>query len=378
MRILLVGEYSRLHNSLKEGLIALGRDVTLVSTGDFFKDYPSDIRLQHRWNSGLKGKIRILLYRLTGIDLTERSVVKQFMKNRDDLKGYDIVQLINESPFTIQPESEIILCGWLAAHNKKLFLLSCGADHLSVTYAMGDQLPYTILDAYKKGKAPYREFHWALKYLNPRFKALHEFVYRQITGVIASDLDYHLPLQGHPKYLGLIPNPVNTKELLCANQPIDKKIRVFIGINRSNYFSKGINYFEEALDIVSETHGEKMEVEIAENLPYREYIQKFDRAHIVLDQVLGQDQGYNALEAMAKGKVVFTGAGEPFMRWYSLEDTVAINAVPDAPTIAANLIRLLDDPDQIGTIGARAREFVLREHDHKMIARKYLDVWGAN
>ena len=42
MKILLLGEYSRLHNSLKEGLIALGHEVTIVGCGDKFKKFPVD------------------------------------------------------------------------------------------------------------------------------------------------------------------------------------------------------------------------------------------------------------------------------------------------------------------------------------------------
>ena len=45
MKILLIGEYSNLHNSLKKGLIELGHEVTLVSFGDGFKNLSSDIRL---------------------------------------------------------------------------------------------------------------------------------------------------------------------------------------------------------------------------------------------------------------------------------------------------------------------------------------------
>ena len=43
MKILLVGEFSRLHNSLKEGLLALNHDVLLIGEGDNFKNYPIDI-----------------------------------------------------------------------------------------------------------------------------------------------------------------------------------------------------------------------------------------------------------------------------------------------------------------------------------------------
>ena len=43
MKILLIGEYSNLHNSLKKGLVDLGHDVKLISTGDGFKGFGSDI-----------------------------------------------------------------------------------------------------------------------------------------------------------------------------------------------------------------------------------------------------------------------------------------------------------------------------------------------
>ena len=42
MKILLLGEYSRLHNSLKEGLVALGHEVIIVGCGDKFKKLPVD------------------------------------------------------------------------------------------------------------------------------------------------------------------------------------------------------------------------------------------------------------------------------------------------------------------------------------------------
>ena len=51
MRILLVGEYSRLHNSLKEGLVALGHEVTIIGNGDSFKKYPVDIFITHSFNT---------------------------------------------------------------------------------------------------------------------------------------------------------------------------------------------------------------------------------------------------------------------------------------------------------------------------------------
>ena len=45
MRILLIGEYSRLHNSLKEGLQKNGHTVTLIGSGDGYKNFPVDIKI---------------------------------------------------------------------------------------------------------------------------------------------------------------------------------------------------------------------------------------------------------------------------------------------------------------------------------------------
>lgn len=79
MKILLLGEYSNVHWTLAEGLRALGQDVTVASNGDFWKNYRRDISLV-RHSTGPLGTARYL------IDLT---------LHLKDLKGYDVVQLIN-------------------------------------------------------------------------------------------------------------------------------------------------------------------------------------------------------------------------------------------------------------------------------------------
>jgi glycosyltransferase involved in cell wall biosynthesis len=104
----------------------------------------------------------------------------------------------------------------------------------------------------------------------------------------------------------------------------------------------------------------------------------YNSSHIVLDQVYAYDQGYNALEAMAKGKVVFTGAEQEWLEYYHIkEDTVAINALPDAIQIAKKLAWLIDNPEKIIEISKRARTFIEQEHDYIKIAQKYIDTWTS-
>src|SRR5690606_41829265 len=102
-----------------------------------------------------------------------------------------------------------------------------------------------------------KEFFPALKYLKPEYKDLHDFVFENVDGVIASDLDYDIPLQGTEKYLGLIPNPVNTEKLKFQSTNPEEKIIVFHGINRANYLDRGNDYFEAALEKIQQKYPEK-------------------------------------------------------------------------------------------------------------------------
>ena len=377
MKILLVGEYSRLHNSLKEGLLKLGHEVTLIGSGDEFKKYPVDMLIRSKFESGWRKKFMVLCFKLFGINLKANSIRKQFFSHAEKLKGYDVVQLINESPLGANPKVEMECISFLREHNKRLFLLSCGTDYLSVKYALEKKFRYSILSPLFDGKVTEAEFDPVLKYARPEYEELHDFVFENIDGVIASDLDYHIPLIGHEKYLGMIPNPINTEKMAYIPFEQPGKIVIFHGINRVNYFRKGSDYFSKALKRLKLSHGDRIEIITVESIPYAEYIKLYDRAHILLDQVLGYDQGYNALEAMAKGKVVFTGAEKEHTEYFELKDDVAINAEPDADQIYEALTDLIESPEKIQQLSKNARAFIEREHNYLKIAQKYLDIYAS-
>lgn len=377
MRILLVGEYSRLHNSLKEGLEALGHEVKIIGTGDSFKQFPVDIPLFEKYQTGWARKFKVLCYKLFKIDLGSRALLKQFMQHKEQLKNYDVVQLINEKALGMQPSEERKAIEFLKKHNQKIFLLSCGTDYSSVSYALEDKIRYSIFTPYLEGRLAKSHYIFSLKYLDEEHKELHDFLFQDvIDGVIASDMDYHIPLEGNPKYLGLIANPINTDKLSFTPLKTEEPIEIFLGINRGNYLKKGVDFFEAALEIIKEKYGNRVRITAVENLPYKEYIKKFDSAHILLDQVYSFDQGYNALEAMAKGKVVFTGAETELLSLYNIkEDEVCINAMADVDYLVEKLSWLLENPQEIERISQQARAFVEKEHHYVKTAQIYLDKW---
>ncbi len=378
MRIVLVGEYNSSHSGLKKGLEAMGHEVTVVSLGDGFKERSADLNLKRKYNSGLGSLVKKVLFRLFKVDISSLATKKQFFAHKEVFTNNDIVQLINENAFHTQPRVEMQLLDYLFKNNRHVFLLCCGTDHISVKYAHDKKFRYSILTPYFEGRLSQKAAQPMLKYLWPEYRALHEFIFEHIKGVIASDLDYHIPYEKHPKYLGMIPNPIDTQKLAPIPLNTNGVIKIFHGINRDNYYKKGNDIFEKALEIVKQNCGSTVSVTTVESLPYKEYITLFDDAHIVLDQVFAFDQGFNALEAMAKGKVVFTGAEKEWLEYYDLqEDTVAINALPDAPAIAAKLEWLVNNPDKIIEISKNARAFIETHHDHMQVAGRYFDAWMA-
>lgn len=376
MKILLVGEYSRLHNSLREGLIALGHEAVIVSTGDGFKGYDADYSIKPKaFNGFIAKKFRSLFYKITNTDLERTEKGLRFYRLLPQLKGYDYVQLINSDALETHPWLAKRLLKKLFAQNGSVSLLICGDETPIVEYSLSGKLKYSILTPYliDKGLAPL--YAYTLKYISPSHAELFGWISKQAKNIITSDLDYEVPMKALGYNTTLIPNPINTDVITFIPNPVTDKVVIFLGINRSTYIKKGIVYFEKALQIIRDKYADAVEIIVTENIPYKEYINIYNRAHILLDQVYAYDQGYNALEAMAKGKVVFTGAETAFTQHYNLTERVAVNALPDAEAIARELSYFIENPDEITTLGKRARSFIEEEHSYTVVAQKYLDCW---
>ncbi len=112
MKILLIGEYSNVHNTLKAGLERLGHKVVVASNGDYWKAYPRDIDLARP--SG----------RLAGLRLT-----LHLFANLHKLRGYDIVQIINPIFIDLKAKRIQYIYNYLRRHNKKIIMGAFGMDY---------------------------------------------------------------------------------------------------------------------------------------------------------------------------------------------------------------------------------------------------------
>lgn len=377
MKILLLGEYSNLHNSLKQALLNMGHEVLLVGNGDGFKKYETDILIKsHLADYSLFNLIARIFMKIFKINIFDIEIYFRAKKILRKLRGFDVVQLINENSFKTSPLLEIKLLKQIFQNNNNIFLLSCGVDSVSVKHAMSKKLKYSILTPLFEDASLKKKYEPILKYDKENYLALGKFVQKNIKGIISSDLDYHIPYLNKKKYLGMIPNPINTQKIKYYGINKSKKISILHAINSSNKIKKGNRFFEEALKIIDEKFKDKISIITTYDLPYIEHLENLKKCDILLDMVYAYDQGYNALEAMAMGKIVFTGAEEEWLKLYNIkEDTVVINAVPNSMRIVEKLVWLIENPKMLKSISVNARKFIEKNHDFEKIATKYIKTW---
>lgn len=380
MKILLLGEYSRLHNSLKEGLVALSHEVITIANGDDFKKYDADYSFNSTFFSRFWfiRKAKNLIYKTTTIDLEKIERAVRFYFLLPKLKGFDHVQLINSDAIETYPFLARFLYKKLFKNIKSRSLLVCGDETPVIDYLLKNEMRYSILTPYFENNSLKKQFEFPLKYRTKSYRKTFDWLHNNCTSLIASDLDYKIPLEAMEYKANFIPNPINRNAIEFKELEINTKVTIFLGINRGSYIKKGISFFEKALLIIKEKYNSKVEILITENVPYNQYITLYNEANILLDQVYAYDQGYNALEAMSKGKVVFTGAEKEFMAHYNLTERVAINALPDIDYLVNELSFLIENPAEIIAIGKRARTFIEKKHHYIKIAEKYLNVWQGN
>lgn len=376
MKILLFGEYSGFYNALKEGLLKNGHTVLLTGRNDGFKNYPLDLSLEPTFfKKRIPNIFRQIIYKLTKHDISGIEIFFKFMKNKNLFKNHDIVHLINERPFQINKHLEIKLLKYIFKNNKNVFLSACSDDYLYINYLLKNK-HYNILTPYFNNKKLKKHFKHTFKYLSNHNSKIHNLVFNNIKAVVPTDFDYVMAYRNHYKSTHLIPYPIKINSLKYSLPELSDEIIIFHGINRVNYYKKGNDVFEKALEIIQNKYNDKIDIITVESLPYKQYIESYNKAHILLDQVYAYDQGYNALEAMAKGKVVFTGAEQEWLQHFNLKpDTVAINTIPNPEYIAKKLEWLILNPKKIIEISKNARTFIEEHHNCNKIAKLYEKVW---
>ena len=362
MKILLVGEFSNVHNTLANGLRALGHQVTLVSDGDGWKDYSRDI--------DLKRNSKEFFYSLSYL----MKVKCAFRK----LKGYDVVQLINPVFLPLKAERMYSLYDFLKKHNRNIYLGAFGLDYYWVKAGVeAKTFRYSDFNIGDKLRHSADIERWKADWLYGEKGKLTRFIANDCDGIIAGLYEYYASYK--PFFynkLAFIPFPIDIEKSGFKERGHDNKVNFFIGIqkNRSEY--KGTDIMLNALERVKSMRPEDCNIKIVESVPFNLYRNLMNDSDVILDQLYSYTPAMNALEAMAQGLIV-VGGGEP-ENYEILGETKLkpiINVLPSEESVFGALCRIVDNRKELPQLSVDSREYIVKHHDIIKVAKHYLNFW---
>lgn len=361
MRILLVGEYSNVHNTLAHGLRALGHEVCVISNGDFWKNYPRDIDVARQ--PGKWGGIRLML---------------KLWSLLPKMQGYDVVQLINPMFFELKAERLFWFYKWLRRNNKKLFLGAFGMDY------------YWVNECITRKPLRYSDFNFGDQirtdeaarieqqdWLNTPKERLNRMIAEDCDGIITGLYEYQVCYQPNfPEKTQFIPFPiasVSSANPIVTNHPIS----LFIGISKNRSAYKGTDIMLKAAEDVAAHYPEQVRLQIANGVPFAQYEKMLNESDVLLDQLYSYTPAMNALLAMSKG-IIVVGGGEP-ENYKIINETELhpiINVEPNYESVRHELEQLVLHPERIPELKRQSLKYIKKHHDYQEVAMQYINFWN--
>lgn len=362
MRILLLGEYSNVHNTLAQGLRALGHEVCVASNGDFWKNYPRDIDLKHELN--FRGNLSFL-WRL--------------IKALPRMRGYDIVQIINPLFFELKAERILPLYRYLRHNNKKMIMCAFGMDYYWVNvndtikplrysdFNFGDMVRHDpVMEEFRKD------------WVGTAKQTLNEMIAHDCDAIVSGLYEYWVTYDAVDtlkKKQTFIPFPIVLPDKTFIENSVGK-VRIFIGISGERSVYKGTDIMLKAVQNLQQRYPDKVELKIANGVPFDEYQHMMDSSDIILDQLYSYTPAMNALLAMSKG-IIVCGGGEPenYEILNEKELRPIINVEPNYDSCYRELEHLVLHPELIPEMKQQSVEYVRRHHDYIKVAKKYVKLY---
>ncbi len=390
MKILLVGEYSNVHNTLARGLRELGHTVVVASGGDSWKNYPRDIDLRH-----------------TLSPMGHLAFLWRVLRALPKLRGYDVVQIINPVFLEASPWPHRWMLDYLRRHNGKLVMGAFGMDHYWAKvnrdlrplrysdFNIGDiprTDPVALADVKTWiGTVAERLCRYTAQQADAIVACLYEYwiTYQHAeNGALASKTSYiplpvnsilHSPFSilHSPFSIGsadLCRDSANQVNLfaLAAPSVLHSPLKVFVGISKGRSQYKGTDIMLRAAQRVQQQCPDRVELLVAEGVPFDEYQKMMEGSDVILDQLYSYTPAMNALLAMSKG-IICVGGGEA--EHYELlgekDLRPIINVEPTEESVYQALCDLVQHPERIPELKAQSVEYVRRHHNVQSVAKAY-------
>lgn len=368
MRILLLGEYSNVHNTLAQGLRKLGHEVVVASDGDNWKNYPRDIDLRRK----SLARFRSLLYYL--------NILFKFQSFKD----YDIVQLINPVFLPLKAKKIKFFYDFLRRHNRKIVLGAFGMDYYYVKGCLDfTTFEYSDFNMGEKERISAENEVFKRDWLNGSKKDANIYIAHDCDAIVAGLYEYYACYAKSGKFDGKLhfsPFPIKPQrpENTIPEHKSGEPLRIFIGIQRQRSVYKGTDIMLRAAERVVRDYPGQCELRKVESVPFEEYTRLMNNSDIILDQLYSYTPAMNALEAMSRGLITVGGA-EPDNYAIIGENELRpiVNVKPDEESVYHALVHLTNHRDELlPRLRSESIRYISKHHDYIKVAKNYETIYN--
>lgn len=357
-----------MHNCLAVELRRLGHHCVVASNGSRWMDTARDVDLSR--GRGFAGAVSYMA-RVSWQLLTS-------------WRGFDAVVLCGHHFLELKPGKLRLIVDCLKRGNGRVVLSALGTDivywracHDGRTFRYSDYRlgerpsPYVGSDEYRAQ----RQDNWRREDM----AAYGDHVVAVIDAAVASLYEYYAayrPVLGDRVTYGGIPIDTDALRPVERDDVAPERLRLFIGLQRDRMVVKGTDRLLEAARRLRDRHPDRVELDVVENVPYAEYVERMRRSDVLLDQLYSYTPATNALLAMAQGLVTVSG-GEP--EYYNLIGECDLRPIINVdPTVEGDLdarLEWLVSPDgraALPRLRRDGRALVVKHNDVKVVARRWL------
>lgn len=358
MKVLLVGEFSNLHNILQQGLRELGVVADTLNCGDGYKKFHSDIKPINIKN----GFIRECYNKLFSDYLCRK---------------YDVIQFMHELEW-----------GRIAGLNSRMSVSLAKNARLSVLLLAGCNWEYFRYAKAKTGISPCEEclkYDYKRKYGCPHFhvkerRKMQYAMQKNIDIMVPMAYEYYTCSKYGPfadKVVEPICMPIKTDKIdLTVPDAKSKKLVVYHPLNREGF--KGTVMIRKAFEVLEEKYADVAEFIIDGKMPYEEYIKLIERVDIIVDQKNALTFGIASLQAMATGKILITGnyrnrISDP--KYQYVKDAPAFELGTTVAEMVNNISAVIERKFEFDNMRKRGAAYVNTYHEYRKVAQQFINLY---
>lgn len=202
-----------------------------------------------------------------------------------------------------------------------------------------------------------------------RIRRKLEFISKQISHCIVSDYELHDYVKDFYNNVHIIRQAIDLEKYKVKN---NKNNKLLIVHAPSSPEIKGTKHILEAIEELKQKYD--FDFKLVQGMAHEEAKKVYQKADIIIDQILCGSYGLFSIEAMAMGKPVICWISEHIKETYP-EELPIISANPD--NIKEKIEYMINNRDMLNEIGQAGRKYVEKYHDMNVISKELLDLYRS-